>query len=316
MSFFFWLNRKKQVVVTYHNIINDDFFDSAVHLGVSNRLSEFDKQIKLIISKFKVVTEIGKPKSCIITFDDGYRNNYTVAFHVLQKYKINAYFFIPVSMLKSSEILWVDKMLFWISYVPSGNYNIFKELSLRIDSKSRFESWKTIWQWLMENYSLKLQLLSRMDELYSFNNIKCDSKLFQMRFGNITSDEINEMKMYGNLIGAHSVNHDVLSKFTSFEKLRHDFDVCYSQVNNFYNTKVYSYPFGGNSELNKDVIRTCREAGFSSAFVNFEIETENNFSISRLTLGNANDKYSIYAKLSGLELFLKKIRKNLKICLR
>lgn len=309
INFFFWINRRKQIVVTYHNVINDNLFDSAPHLGVSNRLSEFNKQLGLILTKLKVVTEIGISQSCIITFDDGYRNNYTVALPVLQKHRVKAYFFIPVSMLEGSEILWVDKMLLWISYAPKNNYVFFSEFSISLDSQNRLEAWKTMWQWLMKNYSFKSILLNRMEELFSFQNIQCDKELFQSRFGKISLDEINEMKEHGNLIGAHSVAHDVLSKLTNLFELKQDFNICYSFVGSFYNTRIYSYPFGGDDQLNSNVFQACKEAGFTSAFVNFDSKVENNLSISRLSLGNTTDKYTIYAKISGLESFLRKLKK-------
>ena len=36
IRFFYWLNRRKNVVLTYHNVIPDALFDHSPHLGVSH----------------------------------------------------------------------------------------------------------------------------------------------------------------------------------------------------------------------------------------------------------------------------------------
>src|SRR5262245_50086968 len=67
-------------IVTYHNVLPDEIFDDALHLGVSHRMSEFKAQVDLIRSRLKVTTDfMGSPGTCVITFDDGYKNNIAAA---------------------------------------------------------------------------------------------------------------------------------------------------------------------------------------------------------------------------------------------
>jgi len=73
---FHFLNRNRQLGLTYHNVLPDELFDpDLVHLGVSCSLSTFIVQIEALRKRFAVTTEIGKPGTCMITFDDGYRIN-------------------------------------------------------------------------------------------------------------------------------------------------------------------------------------------------------------------------------------------------
>src|SRR5262249_47444911 len=74
---FYTFNRRRRLILTYHNIIPDEFFDNALHLGVSHRLSEFQQQLDLIAARFKITTDFfsDNDRSCVITFDDGYQNN-------------------------------------------------------------------------------------------------------------------------------------------------------------------------------------------------------------------------------------------------
>lgn len=304
----YWFGRNKQTVITYHNIIEDELFDNTLHLGVSNRVCEFRKQMEVINARFPITTDLGVPGTCVITFDDGYRNNYSIACPVLDEFKAKAYFFIPVSMISGDEILWVDKVLLWLSYAPYGQYVLSEDIVIVIDDEeSRLHAWQKLWAELKKNYSFRNELTAHLNSLYPFNQLNITPKLFNTRFGKITVVEIDEMKKHGHKIGAHSECHDVLSRLPEGELLN-DFRVCEAYLEGYYNTNVYSYPFGGMDEVSDKVIAACRKSKFSAAFLNFPIQNNRSqYEIGRIPLSDVSNVFAIEAKLSGLESFLKKL---------
>ncbi len=121
---FHFLNRNRQLVLTYHNVLSDELFDpDLVHLGVSCSLSTFIVQIAALRKRFAVTTEIGKPGSCMITFDDGYRNNLMAA-EELARRGMSGVFYVPACYFSGERILWVDRLLLWVSYASAGTYTI------------------------------------------------------------------------------------------------------------------------------------------------------------------------------------------------
>jgi peptidoglycan/xylan/chitin deacetylase (PgdA/CDA1 family) len=305
----FWLNSKKQIIITYHNVIEDEFFDHSLHLGVSNKKSEFLKQLSAISSRFEVVTEVGVPGTCLLTFDDGYFNNFSVVFPVLNDYKINAIFFVPASMLTVNEALWTDKLMLWLSYVPYGRYPIADNLFITINSEaSRHASWHELWSWLQENYSHKEKIIDQMDKIFPFKYLKIPKELYEVRFRTMSIPELTIMKNNGNKIGAHSAKHEILSKLLNINELEFDFKQCEKYLGDVYNTTVYSYPFGGANEVSEQVVSVCRQSMFTSALLNC-LGNKSRFEIGRISLGSTTDFFTIHAKLSGLECFLKKLFK-------
>lgn len=51
-----------------------------------------------------------QPNSMVLTFDDGYRNNFTHALPILQRYHAPATFFVPTGLLNDHRPFWFDHL--------------------------------------------------------------------------------------------------------------------------------------------------------------------------------------------------------------
>ena len=253
---FYLIGRKRQRIYTYHNVISDDLFDeTAVHLGVSCSVSAFEKQLDIISSRFKVTTELGLPGTCIITFDDGYRNNLEIAAPLLKERNIPGLFFVPACYFEGHNILWIDKLLMWVSYVPAGNYHIAGQtITIDDDPASRRRLWAHLYDGILENYSKLDSLFAQLDCVFPFEDIikSIPREMYQKRFVGMSADDINALKAMGNKVGCHSFRHDILAKLDSIQ-LDKDFANC-ARYAATYNTSIYSYPFGGAREVSPAVI--------------------------------------------------------------
>jgi len=312
---FYFLKRKQQTVITYHNVISDDIFNSdLLHLGVSCSESSFIKQIDIVSSRFRITTDVGVQKTCIISFDDGYRNNIEIAAPHLTKRGIFGLFFVPACYFDNhfgtDHTLWVDKILMWISYIPIGNYAILgSRFDITNDHQRRRCLWVHINQEIMSNYSKLEMILKELDSQYPFGELKkiINNKMYQSRFEAMTVEELNSLKEMGHKVACHSFKHDILS-LLSDEQLEHDFLMC-QRYSKEYNINFYAYPFGGKDEISPNVIKMCKKYGYSAAFVNNEMGNQDSYTLGRISLDNQMDKYFIEARLCGFEQALKKIIK-------
>jgi hypothetical protein len=265
----------------------------------------FDEHLKIIKSKLEISNEI-KPGTVLITFDDGFKNNYLVAAPILKKHGVNATFFVPACYFESPDILWVDKMLMWVSFVPVGHYTLCENIYIFEADTQRTRVWDAIWQWLLSNFTSKDQLLADMDQSYAFSELTLDPDYRKLRFEALEKHQIEEMADSGNKIGCHSYNHDILSKLSDNELLE-NFKKCHSHRSD-YTVNWFSYPFGRESEVSEKVVEECRNFGYSHAFMNIVNPSgENAFRIPRINMPNTVSKVIIHAKLSGFEALLKKI---------
>lgn len=297
---------RRPIVVSYHNIIPDALGPSyRQFIGGDHLESEFDKHLEIIQAKLPISNEIS-PGKVLITFDDGFRNNYLVAAGILERNGAEATFFVPACYFESPEILWVDKMLMWLSFVPPGEYQL-GGVTYPIDTRNdRSQAWSGIWQGLLQDFSLKEQILKEMHTACAFQDLPMDSEYRKLRFEALSEAEMNGLKASGHKIGCHSYNHDILAKLSAAE-LTENFRKCGAYADR-YNSRWFSYPFGRESEVSDQVVSQCRDFGYTQAFMNISNSDPNDeFRIPRINMPNSASKPLIHAKLSGFEDLLKKL---------
>lgn len=106
-------SNNKLIVLAYHRIMEfDENFPFDIEL-ISARPQQFEKQIKHISKYYSPITieelcECHRTKSKIpdrsvlITFDDGFYDNYEYAFPVLKKYNVPATIFVSTDYIDSN----------------------------------------------------------------------------------------------------------------------------------------------------------------------------------------------------------------------
>lgn len=286
------------MVLNYHHVIPDDLFEHNVLFGYAHRKSSFETQLKILSSQFGFAHEFGG-RGCIISFDDGIINNLTIAAPLLSKHKIRAYFFCVEDHIGSNSPLWIDQFYLWFSYVPDGDYLINGTHYKLSDHQSRMNASQQLWTWFCAEKPSSEQLLQILEEAYSFDSLKDEIKLHELRLRPMSAHELNELKQAGHFIGFHSRSHKVLSHLTG-EAL--DKEVC--STSDQYNTRAMAIPFGTESEINSEVMQSLQAKGYSPILLN---EMQSSFDgIPRLNLPDTCDKYEIHAYLSGLHTFLAK----------
>lgn len=301
LKLFYWFNRHKKIVLTYHNVIPDLLFDNSIHLGVSHRASVFEHHMMLIK---KITNDI------VITFDDGYKNQYKIAASILEKYDLKGIFFVTARLILTGSTLTIDKITQWISYVPSGSYTIFGT-TLLIMENNRDSVVEILYQQLLSDYPLWEKIEDELNNLYLFDDLVINSELKKLRFSPITQDELSRLIGNGHAVAAHGWDHKPLSTLP-INMQHHDFTLCKQYAEKYCNSNCYSYPFGTKIEVSPDTMHLCEQHGFSKGYMNTEWVSDVDeksacYQLPRLNLPNSSNQYLIHAKLSGFEFFIKKL---------
>jgi hypothetical protein len=196
---FYALSRRNApLIVTYHNVIPDELFDDALHLGVSHRLSEFKAQLAVIASRFDLGTAIPPKKrgQCAITFDDGYCNNLLAARH-LESIGARGVFFIPVEPVLTGGTLVIDQVLRWFSYAPSADYTFGPKgdqlglTPIEIRDGRRAQAYSAFYSWMLENADQWKLVPELLNEAFPFSNLpRLDERYEDLRFRPMTADEL------------------------------------------------------------------------------------------------------------------------------
>jgi peptidoglycan/xylan/chitin deacetylase (PgdA/CDA1 family) len=295
-------------VLTYHNVIPDDLFDASLHLGVSHSESAFKKHMSILKKRLA-------PENVLITFDDGYVNQYEVASRILDKHNLKGVFFISFKLLIERQPLTIDKVLQWVSYVPEGQYTIFNSL-YTLSEESRHPVFLLFYEKLLNDCVLWETIEEQLNVAYAFNKLRIDPALKRLRFEPLTLKNLSALKLAGHTVAAHSWAHLPLATLP-IETQREDFSLSKVFAKKHCNSNLYSYPYGGKREVSSETISLCKEYGFSAAYLNIndsinDLEEDANYQLPRIDLLN-NNAYYIEAKLSGFYFFCKLLLGNLLI---
>ncbi len=245
----------------------------------------FQQQIEFLKSHFSVITMeeaifAGGHKipdnSVLLTFDDGYIDNYTFAFPVLEEAGVQGSFFIPGKTFATHQLLDVNKIHYILASADIWKLlsDVFErmdfyrgtefcypkndELFVEYAKKSRFDTKETIF--------IKRMLQTVLPETVR-NYIASD--LFERYVGvseekmayelYMTQDQIRTLKRHGMFIGVHGYDHYWLGNLSRMQ-MEKDIDKALDVMDEFIDRKqwVMNYPYGS---YNADVLDYIKERG-------------------------------------------------------
>lgn len=117
-------HRGRIVILTYHRVVSDHMVrEEHIQPGMYVRGQTFEAHIEYLRKRFEIISldellELWKTKQlkshrsyCVITFDDGWKDNYQFAFPVLEKYQIPATIFLVTDFIGTARWFWPDHMM-------------------------------------------------------------------------------------------------------------------------------------------------------------------------------------------------------------
>lgn len=287
---FYWLNRRAKRIVTFHNVLSDEIWRGGLANGVSNRLSDFVRIVEECRKRFPISTELFDAKTLTITFDDGYRNQYSTAFKTLQKMGVPAYVFVSGDVLEGKGLL-IDRLLHWVAEAPIEH----------IPNGGRFGYWvKEIWPRFRTDAKAKGEtVFAELNAKYPYENVLAalPENYKRERLGPIRDEELDEMRAAGWKVGWHTKSHYPLAQQEEgalSEELTSPPE---------YRSVCFSYPYGNPVEVGDPAIRAVEKLGYPCAVSNTNEAKPSKYFLPRMVL--PTNKYLLHFELSGLKYFLK-----------
>jgi len=277
--------------VMYHYVLNEkeDQFDGIFPIWEK----EFERQIKWLKKNFEIIdpkllskdltsTKIYKStkRKCILTFDDGTKDQMRNAVRVMDKHNIKACFFVlsdvlvdkimPIAQLLHVVLCYFnpDKVidhLYTNRLIDSRFDKEIEKIALDIYDYEKDDG-RAYLKYIVNYYldtnseTLKESLISLMSELFT------EKEMVDYWFMNI--EDLILMQKNGHTIGSHGRIHRSYESM-SFDELKSDIEKSHNKLSNIFNNKIdtYAHPFGGdNSMKNRHAISILKKLGYSACF--------------------------------------------------
>lgn len=269
----------------------------------------FREHVRLLKSNFEIIgadalvdavlpNRARSERQALITFDDGYRDNFTSAFPILREEGATAIFFLPTALVGSPAVPWWDEIA-WL---------------LRNTKEERIEA-----SWLRQPLSRDqvpfANLVASVLTEFKANPSAAEEKVAELRqrlrcqldgqqpplF--MSWDEAKEMRRGGMSIGSHAHSHQILAHLTPDEQSR-ELTTSKSILESHLGEPVHTvaYPVGTKGAFNAATLEAARSSGYKAGFsyipgVN-RVTHLLPFELRRISVDNNPDTMSV--KLSTL----------------
>jgi peptidoglycan/xylan/chitin deacetylase (PgdA/CDA1 family) len=261
------------LVLNYHRIGDGrlSIFDRGLW---SSTADAFADHVRFCKVHFDVIAPADLPhvlarqrgRYILFTFDDGYRDNYEVAFPILESEGTSATFFVATGFIDAPRVPWWDEIA-WMVRTSRRDAAVLPgwlPAPVRFDDSDRESAVRT----LLRGY--KSQPAGRTGAYLNDVADATGSGRYDADAGEhlwMTWDMLREMRGRGMTIGGHTVNHPVLARAPR-EIQRKEIGECsrrlYAELGE--PMRYFSYPVGGSQAFDA-VTREClQETGVQYAF--------------------------------------------------
>lgn len=263
-------------VINYHRI-DDPYrkgFDS-FKPNVSATPHNFDRQMDYLAKWFNVVSlkeivawldghQSLPPYAALITFDDGYLDNYTAAFPILRQYNFPALIFLATGHIGTDAPFYWDLAAYCFSHTQIDHLAFPDGRVERWSNRSQLDRVSTAWVEAMKTVPEAEKQL-QVQRLPDLLGVSVPAGYFQTLM--MDWDQAREMQKGGVEFGAHTIHHPILTR-VSVEQAREEVVRSKSRIEGQLGETVmgFAYPNGGASDVNDRIERIVAESGIRAAF--------------------------------------------------
>jgi len=268
-----WALKHRLLVLAYHGVVPDEYavdYYHPLYIG----MSEFCQHLELLCRYFRPVSPSdvldwvikGRPlpeRSVLVTFDDGYRNNLIYAAPELERYGVAAQIAVATGHIGADLLLWTtqlrEQILHWTPAslpMPNGMRDVpmpklgsarftlaeyVVALCKRLDGDQR----QSYLELLRNEWTPELEIRQR--QMFDF----------------LSWDEVRLLYRRGFTIGAHTVNHPILTTLSA-ERVDQELRGSKAAIERELNAPCVwlTYPNGGLEDVNPRIVHQARAAGF------------------------------------------------------
>lgn len=311
--------RREVAIFMFHSV--QPISEMSAMAGYSIDVARFERDLKFI-RKYNVISMSELIKSyatnniptdaVVITFDDGYKDNYQYAYPMLKKYKLPATIYLTSTYIGSKLWLPLNRFYHAVLYSKKTKLNLsalaeyginVREVTLT-DYSSRMQLVKTLRPQLKNIEIEKLEIVvSKIEELLGI------TELYSHALDMLSWAEVGAMQDTVEF-GSHTCGHAILSKLS--DKKQEDEIAISRQIieqNIKSEVKHFAYPNGHKNDYTKESIGYLKKHGYESAVTTehgLVSSGDNKLELKRISTDLP--RYLIAMELLGLYQVIKKKR--------
>jgi len=265
------LAKSQVVVVAYHRVLSekDDFEPLNTRTRMDTRA--FESQLRYLSQNFEIIS-LGELAQCllerkalpgkavVVTFDDGWKDSYLLAYPILRKYGVPATIFLATGYVGTGKPFWWHKVLYVLRQSTVKRLDLGELGCYSLQSEAdRSRAAPMIIEELKRLPEQEKELL--LEKLATISQVEIPEESGHRLV--LSWEEVQEMSRNGIDFGAHSVTHPILTRVSlrqarwEISQSKRDIERRIGKAVNF-----FAYPDG---VFNAEVAKAVEESGFTGA---------------------------------------------------
>jgi peptidoglycan/xylan/chitin deacetylase (PgdA/CDA1 family) len=244
------LHGKGAAILMYHSVLEDPDREVDSLGGIIHSREAFQGQMEMLAKKFRPVPldEVGRfvkgerelpERAVVVTFDDGYTDNYEMAMPILDRVGIPATFYVTVDCVENRRLPWPGRLRFSFRKTAKKSWSDESGTVWSLESdQGREQAYLTICDRVCQLAGAALE-----NAVHSIEE-ELDARLPDDR-GRLmmTWEQVRGLALNGHIVGSHTMTHPNLA-FLSIEEARCELVQSKTQMEQHLATRVehFSYP--------------------------------------------------------------------------
>lgn len=310
------LQRSRAAVLTYHGVLNGSTdYDYLNHNFIA--AESFDAQMRYICRHYRPIAlrelvaayrdgRTPPARSVVVTFDDGFANNLTVALPILERLSVPFTVFVTTGLLDTpGAMLWTERAKRSLFMYPERSVTVplaGADRTLDLSSPAaRADASKAVAQRLK-----RMPPAARNQALDDLERV-CGARPVQEhereRYRFLTWAEAREMAAAGVEIGSHTVSHPILTTLDD-RALRDELVESKHQIETAIGEECvsFAYPNGSPADFGAREKAALRESGYSCGLsLNGSLnERPDLYEVDRINVGRHLDPPAFHVAMTGI----------------
>jgi len=322
---FAFLNRKKAVILMYHGVRGGEGMTGCSQLHVPVEL--FRRQMAYLAARRRVVPLSTLVRllregsdipdyTVVLTFDDGYRNNYTQAYPILRHYQLPATVFLPTALVGTNQLLWHDCLDYAISHTTCREISVAGRHCPLVTNQDRTLAYRELREQAKQLEDVEKKHLVES----TVNKLGADLTTLQLEdeWALLSWQQITEMQADGIAFGSHTENHVILTRVPPKQaraEILHSKQMLEDKLGE--ETTLFCYPNGKEGDFDDGTKQMLQDAGFYgalSAIPGLIAPDSDPLALKRIGVTGHMNYWHFMASLSGLQLALARLKPSAAWC--
>ena len=306
-----WIRRKScSIQLNYHEACGGYLREHMLYLRRHYRVMHLEEALQEIATNARLPD---RRTPLVLTFDDGYHDNYTHAFALARELQVPMTIFLIPGYIESGKRFWWFESRYLVQHAQVKKVALNGKLFHLHAPGER--------QALEEAIRVRIQQASSVAEREAFIQAMHEALAVP---GELTAEEettrpvtwaeVREMQESGWVsFGAHTMHHPILSCLTDKQELLRELQECRLALEQQLEQPVrsFAYPVGQQQHIGEQVVHAVQEAGYSWALTTingFNSRGSNPYLLRRIETDISQHWLILAAETAGLWSFIARLR--------